>query len=211
MFSEPRHRRRLVTLAAICLAALIALPIALSRPEASGQSLSTVRPSIAATEAHSRLHTVVDPWVGMEQVQILHEAERARFFAAVKAEEERQAAIAAEKERQRQAAIAKAAAAKAAAKQSAPATSSKAAAPAPSGDVWHRLAMCETGGKMDNPNTGNGYYGYFQFSLGTWQSVGGSGYPHEHSYGTQLAFAQKLQARSGWGQWPACSAKLGLR
>lgn len=78
------------------------------------------------------------------------------------------------------------------------------------GDVWWRLALCECGG---NPgcNTGNGFYGTFQFMLSTWQSVGGSGYPHEHSYEEQKHRAQILQARSGWGQWPACSSKLGLR
>jgi hypothetical protein len=64
---------------------------------------------------------------------------------------------------------------------------------------------------MDNPNTGNGYYGYFQFALSTWQSVGGPGYPHEHSYETQKHYAQILQQRSGWGQWPHCSKELGLR
>ncbi|HZA05361.1 MAG TPA: hypothetical protein VE617_12415 [Propionibacteriaceae bacterium] len=26
-----------------------------------------------------------------------------------------------------------------------------------------------------------------------------------------MAIAQKLQAAAGWGQWPACSSKLGLR
>jgi hypothetical protein len=95
-------------------------------------------------------------------------------------------------------------------------TTTVAPAPAPveqpySGDVWYDLAMCETGGKMDNPNTGNGYYGYFQFALSTWQSVGGPGYPHEHSYETQKHYAQILQQRSGWGQWPHCSKELGLR
>ena len=80
-----------------------------------------------------------------------------------------------------------------------------------SGDVWHRLAMCETGGKMNNPNTGNGYYGFFQFDLSTWRSVGGPGYPHEHPYEVQRAYAQELQRRSGWGRWPKCSQVLGLR
>lgn len=84
-------------------------------------------------------------------------------------------------------------------------------APAPSGDIWWALAGCETGHKYDNPNTGNGYYGYFQFSLPTWQSVGGPGYPHHHSYETQKHYAQILQQQAGWGQWPACSAELGLR
>lgn len=79
----------------------------------------------------------------------------------------------------------------------------------PPGDVWWQLALCESGG---NPaiSTGNGYYGAFQFLPSTWWSVGGTGYPHEHSYETQLHFAQVLQARSGWGQWPGCAHKLGL-
>ena len=83
------------------------------------------------------------------------------------------------------------------------------------GDVWYRLAMCEsslgTGAPQWGINTGNGYYGGLQFSLGTWQSVGGTGYPHEHSAATQIEKGKILQARDGWGQWPACSIKLGLR
>lgn len=81
--------------------------------------------------------------------------------------------------------------------------------PASGGDVWQRLAMCESGGR--NVNTGNGYYGYFQFLPSTWRSVGGPGMPHHHDYATQRHYAQVLQARSGWGQWPACARKLGLR
>lgn len=83
--------------------------------------------------------------------------------------------------------------------------------PEPTGDIWWKLAGCETGGKYDNPNTGNGYYGYFQFSLTTWRGVDGPGYPHEHSYDVQLQYAKKLQARDGWGQWPGCARRLGLR
>ncbi|WP_281255255.1 resuscitation-promoting factor [Isoptericola jiangsuensis] len=79
---------------------------------------------------------------------------------------------------------------------------------APSG-VWAALAQCESGG---NPatNTGNGYYGLYQFSLPTWQAMGGSGLPSDASASEQTMRAQKLQAQSGWGQWPACAAKLGL-
>lgn len=83
--------------------------------------------------------------------------------------------------------------------------------PPPAKDVWWDLAGCETGYKYNNPNTGNGYYGYFQFDLQTWQSVGGPGYPHYHSYETQKSYAQELQARRGWSPWPYCSEKLGLR
>lgn len=77
-------------------------------------------------------------------------------------------------------------------------------------DVWSRLAQCESGG---NPrtNTGNGFYGMYQFTLSTWQSLGGTGYPHEADAATQTEMARRLQAKAGWGQWPACSGKLGLR
>lgn len=92
-----------------------------------------------------------------------------------------------------------------------PQTSSVPQAPAvASGSVWDRLAACESGGNW-SINTGNGYYGGLQFSLGTWRSVGGSGYPHQHSRAEQIMRGKILQARSGWGQWPACTAKLGLR
>ena len=77
------------------------------------------------------------------------------------------------------------------------------------GSVWASLAQCESGGDP-HINTGNGFYGAFQFTLSTWQAMGGTGYPHENSYETQLAMAQQLQARAGWGQWPGCAAKLGL-
>lgn len=100
--------------------------------------------------------------------------------------------------------------------QSAPTSSYQPAAPtasAPqvaSGSVWDRLASCESGGNW-SINTGNGYYGGLQFSAATWRSVGGTGYPHQHSRAEQIKRGKILQARSGWGQWPACSAKLGLR
>jgi uncharacterized protein YabE (DUF348 family) len=76
--------------------------------------------------------------------------------------------------------------------------------------VWDRLAQCESGGNW-SINTGNGFYGGVQFSASTWRAIGGSGLPHQHSRETQIAMAKKLQARAGWGQWPGCSAKLGLR
>ncbi len=78
------------------------------------------------------------------------------------------------------------------------------------GSVWDRLAQCESGGNW-SISTGNGYYGGLQFTLSTWQSVGGSGYPHQNSREEQIKRGQILQARSGWGQWPACTLKLGLR
>jgi LysM repeat protein len=85
----------------------------------------------------------------------------------------------------------------------------KAAAPVTDGSVWDRLAQCEAGGNWAI-NTGNGYYGGLQFTLSSWKAVGGTGYPHEASREEQIARGQALQARQGWGAWPACSAKLGL-
>jgi hypothetical protein len=77
-------------------------------------------------------------------------------------------------------------------------------------NVWGQLARCESGG---NPrtNTGNGYYGMYQFTGRTWRAVGGKGLPHRHGKGEQTKRAQILQDRAGWGQWPHCTRKLGLR
>jgi uncharacterized protein YabE (DUF348 family) len=90
-------------------------------------------------------------------------------------------------------------------------TKEKPSAPAvASGSVWDRLAQCESGGNW-HINTGNGYYGGLQFNLQTWRAYGGSGYPHENSREAQIAVAERVQDAQGWGAWPACSSKLGLR
>lgn len=102
-----------------------------------------------------------------------------------------------------------------AAGQPRPAVAARPAPPRPAaavgGDVWGALARCESGGNPQAVGGGGRYYGAFQMTPSTWRSLGYSGLPTDHSYGTQLAAAQRLQARSGWGQWPHCSRKLGLR
>lgn len=80
----------------------------------------------------------------------------------------------------------------------------------PTGDVWARLRACESGGRY-NINTGNGFYGAYQFHPRTWRGLGYPGLPHQAPPEMQDEAARKLQARSGWGQWPACSRRLGLR
>lgn len=77
------------------------------------------------------------------------------------------------------------------------------------GSAWDRLAACEAGGNW-SINTGNGYYGGLQFTTSSWRAVGGSGLPSDASREEQIMRGQMLQARQGWGAWPACSAKLGL-
>jgi hypothetical protein len=78
--------------------------------------------------------------------------------------------------------------------------------------VWDDLARCESGGNWAI-NTGNGYYGGLQFSLGTWNANGGDAYaeyPHEATREEQIAVAERLHAARGFAPWPSCRAKLGL-
>jgi LysM repeat protein len=101
-------------------------------------------------------------------------------------------------------------------RRAAPATGSRrstvtrsSAAPA-SGSVWDRLAQCESGGNW-GINTGNGYSGGLQFSQGTWSANGGTGSASSASRAEQIRVAERVRASQGWGAWPACSARLGLR
>ncbi|MFI6577546.1 ubiquitin-like domain-containing protein [Nocardiopsis sp. NPDC050513] len=75
---------------------------------------------------------------------------------------------------------------------------------------WAALAECESGG---NPAAVNpaGYYGLYQFSQSSWQSVGGSGLPSEASAAEQTQRAQQLytNVNGNWqSQWPHCGARL---
>lgn len=76
--------------------------------------------------------------------------------------------------------------------------------------VWAALRKCESNGNYAI-NTGNGYYGAYQFAAGTWRKLGYTGLPHDASPAVQDEAARKLQAQQGWGPWPACTRKLGLR
>jgi hypothetical protein len=76
--------------------------------------------------------------------------------------------------------------------------------------TWDRLAQCEAGGNWAR-NSGNGYYGGLQFSASSWRGVGGTGLPSQNSRETQIEMGRRLQARSGWGQWPACTRRLHYR
>ena len=67
------------------------------------------------------------------------------------------------------------------------------------------IAACESGG---NPrtDTGNGFYGKYQFTLDTWQAIGGSGNPAQASEAEQDRRAAQLMAQAGPGQWPVCGS-----
>ena len=78
------------------------------------------------------------------------------------------------------------------------------------GDVWAKLRACESGGRYTT-NTGNGFFGAYQFHPRTWRTLGYPGLPHQAPPEVQDEAARKLQARSGWGQWPVCSRRIGAR
>mgnify|MGYP002719540569 FL=1 len=94
------------------------------------------------------------------------------------------------------------------------AATSTAAAPAVAGgSVWDSIAQCESGGNWAI-NTGNGYQGGLQFSPSTWAGYGGTEYAATADQATreqQIAVAERVQAAQGWGAWPACTARLGIR
>lgn len=77
---------------------------------------------------------------------------------------------------------------------------------APSASQLYALRMCESGGNY-GINTGNGYYGAYQFSLSTWRGLGFGGYPNQASPATQDAAVRTLYARSGWSPWPVCGQR----
>ena len=80
----------------------------------------------------------------------------------------------------------------------------------PTDDAFARLRSCESGGDYAAKNR-NRYFGAYQFSPSTWRAMGYAGLPHEAPPEVQDDAARRLQARSGWGQWPGCARKLGLR
>lgn len=84
-----------------------------------------------------------------------------------------------------------------------------ASTPGPSSSALQALAQCESNGNYAD-DTGNGYYGAYQFALSTWQSLGLGGLPSHASPAVQDGAVELLWQRSGWTPWPSCSVQLGL-
>ncbi|MFG3409147.1 transglycosylase family protein [Streptomyces sp. NPDC048142] len=87
-----------------------------------------------------------------------------------------------------------------------------ASAGAASGEVWEKVAACESSGNW-TVNTGNGYYGGLQFSGSTWVAFGGTRYAPRADLATrdqQIAVAEKVLDGQGPGAWPTCSVRAGL-
>lgn len=87
-----------------------------------------------------------------------------------------------------------------------------ASAGAASGDVWEKVAACESTGNW-HINSGNGYFGGLQFTRSTWAAYGGTEYaPRADLAGRdqQIAIAEKVLKGQGPGAWPVCSERAGL-
>jgi len=157
----------------------------------------------AAVAAHNR---------AAAQQQAARAAQVARTQQAAAQQASSQQA-AAQQAAAQQAAAQQAASQQAAAAQPVKPSAQPAPAPAPassdsysSSSAWAgsahatRVRNCESGDNYQT-NTGNGYYGAYQFSEGTWQSVGGHGYPQQNSVQEQDYRAYLLWQRSGWSSW----------
>ncbi|MDH6676236.1 uncharacterized protein YabE (DUF348 family) [Rhodococcus sp. LBL1] len=85
--------------------------------------------------------------------------------------------------------------------------------PVQNGATWDALAQCEATGNWAI-NTGNGFYGGVQFDQNTWERQGGLKYAPRADLASreeQIAIASRTQQTQGWGAWPACTSKLGMR
>lgn len=69
--------------------------------------------------------------------------------------------------------------------------------------LWNRIARCESGGRW-HINTGNGYYGGLQFSLGLWRHYGGRDFaakPHKATRAEQITIANRVHSKLGTRPW----------
>ena len=68
---------------------------------------------------------------------------------------------------------------------------------------WSGVAECESGGNP-SANTGNGFYGLYQFDQQTWQGLGYSGTADQYPAAVQTQAAERLYAQRGDDPWPTC-------
>lgn len=80
--------------------------------------------------------------------------------------------------------------------------------PDDTGRNWAALARCESNNNPRVVSANGSYHGLYQFSVPTWQSVGGTGLPSEATPREQTYRAIQLYKRSGVGQWPVCGKNL---
>lgn len=76
-------------------------------------------------------------------------------------------------------------------------------------EQWAKLRNCESGAHgLYRANTGNGYYGAYQFNLTAWRGQGGKGLPSDAPSWEQDARAYSLYLQRGSKPWPVCGRYL---
>ncbi len=68
-----------------------------------------------------------------------------------------------------------------------------------------RIARCESGGNPRAISRDGRYRGKYQFDLGTWRAIGGSGDPAKASEAEQDRRAVALYRKRGTAPWPNCA------
>jgi resuscitation-promoting factor RpfB len=83
--------------------------------------------------------------------------------------------------------------------------------------IWDALARCESGGRWDavrRISATTTYEGGLQFHSQTWSAYRLADFPARASEATreqQIMVAERVLQRQGWGAWPSCARRLGLR
>lgn len=70
-----------------------------------------------------------------------------------------------------------------------------------------RIAVCESGGNPRAVSPGGTYRGKYQFDMGTWRGVGGTGDPADAPEPEQDYRAWLLYQRRGAQPWPVCGRR----
>jgi hypothetical protein len=73
-----------------------------------------------------------------------------------------------------------------------------------------RLRACEAGGVYSR-NSGNGYYGAYQYNISTWANYQGYHIPSEAPPAVQDERAWQTYQGRGWQPWPSCKVSQGLQ
>lgn len=87
--------------------------------------------------------------------------------------------------------------------------------PAPVPEPWRSLADCESDLTWDEGDGGLGpFRGGLQFHPDTWAAFAPDHLPDDPAEATpaqEIVVAERVLDAQGWGAWPVCSRKLGLR
>lgn len=80
-----------------------------------------------------------------------------------------------------------------------------------SGDFAGALARLRSCEGSYTSNTGNGYYGAYQYDISTWANYGGYSNASLAPPAVQDEKAWLTYQSRGWHPWPSCSVKMGLQ